>query len=70
MKQSMMKQSIDNAVNGIDMDILMGTVNTVKEDAEMGKCKFRASNKWVGGTLNTSSITGLKLRWMIALRFS
>ena len=43
-------------VNGIDVDMLMGTVNAVKDDPELGRCKFRATNKWTGGAHNCTTV--------------
>lgn len=43
-------------VNGIDVDTLMGTVNAVKNDPELGRCKFRATNKWTGGAHNCTTV--------------
>ncbi len=45
-------------VNGIDMNTLGGTVRTIEGEAELGKCRFRASNRWMGGTRNSTTITG------------
>jgi uncharacterized OsmC-like protein len=45
-------------MNGVDIDVLMGTVNAIKVEPELGSCRFRASNKWVGGTQNRSTVTG------------
>ena len=45
-------------VNGVELDILQGTVQAIDEDPELGKCKFRASNKWIGGTHNCTTVTG------------
>ncbi len=58
MTQQTMQQSADNLVNGIDLDILMGTAQAISKDAGLGACRFRASNKWQGGTRNASTITG------------
>jgi uncharacterized OsmC-like protein len=44
--------------NGIDLDILMGTVNAVKADPALGACKFRARNAWLGGAHNRSTVAG------------
>jgi len=46
-----------NKVNGIDMDVLHGTVNAIQQDPELGKCKFRVSNKWIDGNHNCSTIS-------------
>jgi uncharacterized OsmC-like protein len=46
------------AVNGIDVDALMGTVNAIKADPGLGACHFRATNAWLAGSLNRSTVTG------------
>jgi uncharacterized OsmC-like protein len=48
----------NNQVNGVDLDILGGTVQAIADDPELGKCRFRASNAWHGGTDNRSTIDG------------
>jgi uncharacterized OsmC-like protein len=45
-----------NRVNGIDVDTLMGTVNAVKNDPALGRCQFRATNKWTGSTHNCTTV--------------
>lgn len=54
----MTEQQIINKVNGIDMDVLQSTVNAIRQEPDLGKCKFRVSNKWIGGNHNCSTITG------------
>jgi len=44
-------------VNGINMDVLQETVNAIQQEPELGKCKFRVSNKWLGATHNCSAVT-------------
>jgi len=53
-------QSNDNEgmVNGIHMETLMGTVKAVKDAPELGQCKFRARNTWLGGSRNCTSVSG------------
>ncbi|MFZ5532250.1 MAG: OsmC family protein [Pseudomonadota bacterium] len=36
----------------------MGTVNAIKDDPELGACRFRARNAWLGGNHNRSTVTG------------
>ncbi|NIP15322.1 MAG: OsmC family peroxiredoxin [Pseudomonadales bacterium] len=36
----------------------MGTVNAIKDDPELGACRFRARNTWLGGNHNRSTVTG------------
>lgn len=45
-------------INGVDIDTLMGTVNAIKAEPELGACRFRASNTWLGGARNRSAVTG------------
>src|SRR5688572_16788762 len=45
-----------NVVNGIKVDVLMGTVNAVKNDPELGRCTFRATNKWMGAAHNCTTV--------------
>jgi uncharacterized OsmC-like protein len=42
--------------NGIDMELLGNTVNAIKENPELGRCKFRVKNRWLNGGHNTSKI--------------
>jgi uncharacterized OsmC-like protein len=55
---TMAEQQTINTVNGIDLDVLQATVHAIEEDPGLGKCKFRASNKWVSGNHNRTRITG------------
>lgn len=54
----MAKQRTINKVNGIDMDALQNTINAIRKEPDLGKSKFRVSNKWIGGNHNCSTITG------------
>jgi uncharacterized OsmC-like protein len=45
-------------INGVDLDTLMGTVNAIRDEPELGDCRFRASNAWLGGNHNRSAVTG------------
>ncbi len=54
----MAEQKTINRVNGIEMDTLQSTIVKIKQEPELGKCKFRASNKWLGGTSNGTTING------------
>jgi uncharacterized OsmC-like protein len=48
----------DGIVNGIHMETLQGTVNAIEQDPELGKCRFRARNRWLGGNHNCTTVTG------------
>jgi len=47
----------DGTVNGIHMETLLGTVNAIQQEPDLGASKFRASNVWLGGNRNRSTIT-------------
>lgn len=48
----------DGTINGIHMETLQGTVNAIEQEPDLGQCKFRARNKWLGGNHNCTTITG------------
>ncbi len=49
----------DNPVrNGVDTATLFATLDAVKADHEIAKFQFRATNRWVSGTHNRSTIHG------------
>jgi uncharacterized OsmC-like protein len=56
--KKMAEQLTTNEVNGIDMDVLQGTVSAIQQESELGKCKFRVSNKWISGNHNCTTISG------------
>ena len=45
-----------NRVNGVDLNVLMETINVIKKEPEMGVCKFKASNTWSSGAHNVSEV--------------
>ncbi|UCD58441.1 MAG: OsmC family protein [Candidatus Hydrogenedentota bacterium] len=53
----MANQKTIEKINGIDMNVLQSTVNAIQQDPDLGKCKFRVSNKWLGGNHNCTTIT-------------
>jgi len=52
------KATTSTRINGVDIDTLMGTVNAIKDDPDLGACHFRASNTWLSGNHNRSKVTG------------
>jgi uncharacterized OsmC-like protein len=52
------KSTVDSRVNGVDLEILNGTVQAIVDDPELGKCRFRATNAWHGGTDNRTTVNG------------
>ena len=53
----MTKQEKRGRMNGMDLNVLNETVDAVRKDSTLGKCKFRARNKWIDGALNCSTIS-------------
>ena len=47
-----------NIVNGVDLEVLGGTVGAIQADPELGASRFRVSNSWVDGARNESRVTG------------
>ena len=45
-------------LNGVDTPTLFATLDAVKANPELAKFQFRATNRWVSGTNNRSSIQG------------
>ena len=45
-------------MNGIEMDTLMATVSAIRDEPGLGACRFRATNLWMGGNHNRSTVTG------------
>jgi uncharacterized OsmC-like protein len=43
-------------VNGVDVSALNETVAAIKDNAEIAKFNFRATNKWLGGAKNRTTI--------------
>jgi uncharacterized OsmC-like protein len=52
----MARQQTSGTVNGIDLETLQGTIDAIRQNTELGKCKFRASNKWIRGNRNRTTI--------------
>ena len=46
------------SINGVDTQALFATIDAVKRQPELAKFQFRASNHWVSGTHNLSTING------------
>jgi uncharacterized OsmC-like protein len=44
--------------NGVDTATLFATIDAVKGDTDIAKFQFRATNRWVSGTHNRSTIHG------------
>ena len=57
-QQTTPEQPAQNVVNGVDIDVLGGTVGAIQADPGMGACRFRATNNWVDGAQNRRRVTG------------
>ena len=60
MTQAMRKETeaTGRMMNGVNLDTLMATVSAIKGDPQLGACRFRASNTWLAGNHNRSTVTG------------
>ena len=47
-----------NRINGVELDTLLDTVEAIRQDPELGVARFRASNTWMDGNQNRSTVTG------------
>jgi uncharacterized OsmC-like protein len=45
-------------INGIRLETLQGTVQAIQQDPGLGACKFRATNTWLGGNHNRTTVSG------------
>jgi uncharacterized OsmC-like protein len=52
------QSSEPNTLNGVDIDHLTETIEAVKENPALAHARFRASNTWVSGAHNLSSVQG------------
>ena len=46
------------ARNGVDVPTLFATLDAVRANPEIAKFQFRATNRWISGTHNRSTIHG------------
>ena len=51
-----MSSVTDTIRNGVDTQKLFATLDLIKEQPELAKFQFRATNRWIGGTHNRSTI--------------
>ena len=45
-------------INGVDTQTLFATIDVVKGQPELAQFQFRATNRWINGTHNRSTING------------
>ena len=57
---SQTKQTMNGmtVINGIEIDTLKATVGAIQAEPDLGACHFRATNKWLSGNHNRSTVTG------------
>jgi len=48
--------TLEKKINGINVDQLVSTIELIKEKPEMAQFKFCATNRWIDGTHNRSTI--------------
>ena len=46
------------AKNGVDVPTLFATIDAVQAQPQLAEFQFRATNEWVGGTHNRTTIHG------------
>jgi uncharacterized OsmC-like protein len=51
-----MSQVTDKIRNGVDSEVLFGTLDAIKAQPELGKFQFRARNRWIDGSHNRTTI--------------
>lgn len=57
MQTATMEQAVTpHVINGVDLDALGATVSAAKANPELGRSRFRARNRWEGGTVNRSTV--------------
>jgi uncharacterized OsmC-like protein len=49
-------QVTDRVRNGVDTGQMFGTLDAIKAQPELGRFQFRATNRWIGGAHNRSTI--------------
>ena len=58
MHAQQMPQTAATIVNGVDVTALSQTLDAIRREPKLGAFQFRASNTWLGGGLNRSTIDG------------
>ena len=54
----MSQATITEVINGVNVDRLGGMIRTVQENPNLGTFQFRATNRWMTGAHNSSTIQG------------
>jgi uncharacterized OsmC-like protein len=53
-----MTQHINTTCNGLNLEQMVGTIDALKNDPSLAHFEFRASNQWINGGENRSTIQG------------
>lgn len=53
-----MAQQTATPVNGVTVDQLVGTIEAVKQNPDLAKCKFHAETEWISGGHSRTKIKG------------
>src|SRR6478609_5927683 len=53
-----MSQTLTHSRNGVDTTKLFATLDLVKTQPELAQVQFRATNRWISGTHNRTTIAG------------
>ena len=53
-----MSPVLDRIRNGVDSEQMYGTLDAIKADPSLGVFQFRATNRWIDGSHNRSTIKG------------
>jgi uncharacterized OsmC-like protein len=51
-----MSTAMDTIRNGVDTEVMFGTLDAIKGQPELGRFQFRARNRWIGGAHNRTTI--------------
>lgn len=51
-------ETLQKTTNGVDINRLQGTIKAIEETPSIADFKFSASNRWIDGAYNVSSIKG------------
>ena len=57
MEQHIADKPKTKKVNGVDVGLLFGTIDAIKGTPDIAKFKFRATNEWINGGNNRTTIT-------------
>jgi uncharacterized OsmC-like protein len=53
-----MSQVLETTRNGVDTQVMYGTLDAIKADPTLGRFQFRVHNRWIDGAHNRSTIRG------------